>query len=200
MRHRKSLPRLTVALIIFIGTAPTVASHRSESSLGSYQDADAYLIYALLLQSEKHAYPVIQAETDFWSDAIPDRMGIKGDRGFKKVWGSALKNYADHYRVPMLLTRAIPSEVPYHLVPKAEIEAIFESGGGWDLFYKRYPASGGYISFSPVGFDSEKTHAIVDMHLSCGSLCGHGQPRFFKKINGKWCEVSVKASITMIVS
>jgi hypothetical protein len=202
MSHAQFVQRFAIALVVFFLTVPALASetHRGESSLEAYQDADGYLIYALLLKSEKHAYPVVQAEMDFFADAAPGKMGIRGGRGFRKEWGATLKDFAAHDRLPMLIARAIPSDIPYHLLPKAEIEAIFKAGGGWNQFYKDYPASGGYISFSPVGFDPGKTHAIVDMNLSCGSLCGHLQPRFFKKINGEWSEVSVKASIWMTVS
>src|ERR1700722_2744450 len=205
MRHRKSIPRIALALIIFVGTVSTFANHQpqsllSKSSSVQYEDPDAYLIYALLLQSEKHADPVIRAETESWADAVPDKMGIKGDRGFKKVWGSSLKNYAERYRVPMLLTRQIPLDSPYHLVAQTEIEAIFQSGGNWGEFYQLYPGSGGFVSFSPVGFDPERVHAIVWMYLHCGGLCGHGRPHFFQKTSGRWTEVSVRAEVQVLFS
>ena len=40
-----------------------------------------------------------------------------------KCLSASLKNYAERYRVPTLLTRQIPLDSPYHLVAQTEIEA-----------------------------------------------------------------------------
>jgi hypothetical protein len=160
-----------------------------------YVDADAYSIYATLLASDKHSFLVIQCETQFSSTATPENMGIKGNRNFYKVWGPVLKDYAKQYQTPRLLTRNIPIEVSYELVPEQRIRAIFKSEKKWDAFYELYPSSGGYYWFSAVGFDPQKTHAIVKMNYGCGMLCGGGEPHFFEKQNGKWREVPVNAEV-----
>jgi hypothetical protein len=159
--------------------------HQSEAPIDTalmpYEDADAYAIYAILLKSENHASFQIQAETESQPSATSDSAGIKGDRTFYKVWGSALKNYASGLRNPVLLVRRIPIEVPYELIPTAKIVARNKSGSNYpnDL-------SGAYYWFSAVGFDAQKTHAIVNMNYICGGLCGGGGPYFFEKVNGKW--------------
>jgi len=38
------------------------------------------------------------------------------------------------------------------------------------LFYELYPSSGSYYWFSAVGFEPQKTQAIVEMDHSCGML------------------------------
>jgi hypothetical protein len=168
--------------------------------LSPYADKDAYLIYAILLESNKSTPVVIQTEKDSRSGATPENIGIKGDASFSKVWGVVVRDFAKQFLKPNLLARNIAIEVPYELVPKQKIRQIFESAGKWDLFYERYPLSGGYYSFSAVGFDAMKVHAIVQMNHYCGMLCGGGGPRFFEKKNGKWLEVSVKASVTFWAS
>lgn len=167
-----------------------------ETVLTSYADKDAYLIYAILLESNKSSSFVIQSETDSWPLANPKNVGIKGDRSFHKEWGPALKDFASQFHNPRLLTRDIPIEGPYELVSQRTLTSIFKSTGGWNTFYERYPSSGGVFSFSAVGFDAQRVHAIVQMNHSCGGLCGYGQPHFFEKKDGKWQEVSVNASIS----
>jgi hypothetical protein len=59
---------------------------------------------------------------------------------------------------------------------------------GWDGFYKRYLDSGGFIIVSPVGFNPDKTQAIVYSGSSCGSLCGRWSFHLLEKVAGKWRE------------
>jgi len=51
------------------------------------------------------------------------------------------------------------------------IRALLKSDG-WDGFYKRFQDSGGFIIVSAVGFNADKTQAIVYSGSSCGMLCG----------------------------
>jgi hypothetical protein len=106
-----------------------------------------------------------------------------------------LKDYAEQLHTPRLLTRSLPTVIPYELVPEQQIRASFLPRKRWDSFYERYPSSrGGFYWFSAVGFDSQRTHAIVEMNHVCGTACGGGYPQFFEKIGGKWREVSVNAT------
>lgn len=172
----------------------------SETAVKAYEDVDAYSIYAILLESEKHLQPVIQSETDSLPLITPEEMGIKGGREFRKVWAVVIKDYAKQYRTPRLLTRNIPTKIAYELVPRQKVDDLFKSEKKWLAFYEVYPSSGGYYSFSAVGFDPQKTHAIVYMNHSCGMLCGIGGPHFFEKQNGKWREVNVNAEVRVWAS
>jgi hypothetical protein len=158
-----------------------------ESSLKPYVDPDAYLIYAVLLESAKQSSFIIQSETDSWSGVTPDNVGIKGDHNFQMVWGGVIKDFADKYKQSKLLTRDIPIELTYELVPREKMPEPSQ-------------LTGGDYSFSAVGFDPGRTHAIVDMNYSCGALCGGGGPHFLEKRNGKWREVSVNAEVEVRAS
>ena len=194
-----------LAILLLVPGSPVRGSRQdstahAETVLTPYADKDAYLIYAILLESSKSPSFVIRSETDSWSGATPKNVGIKGDRSFHRVWGTALKDFASQYHNPRLLTRDIPIEGPYELVSQRTLTSIFKSTGGWNTFYERYPSSGGVFSFSAVGFDAQRVRAIVQMNHNCGLLCGYGQPHFFEKKDGKWLEVSVKASVTVWAS
>ena len=196
----------SLSLLALAGLFPALATSQdsasaSESVVKPYVDPDAYSIYAILLESQKDTFFVIQSETESFAPATPANVGIKGDRSFQKVWGAVLKDYADQLRTPKLLTPNIPTGTAYELVSQQKIRAIFKTERKWEAFYKLYPLShGGYYWFSPAGFDPQKTHAIVTINHLCGMLCGGGEPHFFEKVGGKWHEVSVKATVQVWAS
>lgn len=75
----------------------------------------------------------------------------------------------------------------YILVSEKEIDDIFKKGGGWwEEFYRRYPETRGFATFSRVGFNDDKTQALVYQAHSCGGLCGGGAYVLLVKINGVW--------------
>jgi hypothetical protein len=190
-----SLSLLAVLGLFPAFVTPQDSASSSEAIVKPYVDPDAYSIYAILLESEKHTFFVIQSETESFPSATPRNIGIKGDRSFQKIWGPVLKDYADQLRTPRLLARNIPTEATYELLSEQKIRAIFKSERRWEVFYELYPLSrGGYYWFSPVGFGRQKTHAIVGMNHQCGMLCGGGEPHFFEKVSGKWRKVSVNAT------
>lgn len=156
-----------------------VATLGSRTHLQPYADADAYAIYAVLLQDTKHSSFVILSETEWWSGATPRNLGIKGNRKFRKAWGGAMKDFAEKDHEQCLLTHDIPIDLSYQLISSRELAA------------RAYPQF--YYFFSAVGFDAGRTRAIVSMGYFCGGLCGHGSFHFLQKINGKWQEVSVDA-------
>ena len=68
-----------------------------------------------------------------------------------------------------------------------EVTQLFNIGlDGWNKFNKKYPGANGIITLSRVGFNKEKTQALVYVGISCGGLCGGGSFMFLEKRNGKW--------------
>ncbi len=73
------------------------------------------------------------------------------------------------------------------LLSEKERSILFRKGqNGWEKFYKKYSNVKGIISFSRVGFNQERTQALVSVSIGCGSLCGEGNLIFLEKENGKW--------------
>jgi hypothetical protein len=46
------------------------------------------------------------------------------------------------------------------------------------------------FSMSEIGFDKERSHAVVSYHFWCGSLCGNGATFVFRKVDGEWKKTS----------
>jgi hypothetical protein len=56
----------------------------------------------------------------------------------------------------------------------------------WSDYFSKYPESTGILSFSRVGFNEQKTHAILYVEKICGYLCGTGSYLFYYKISDSW--------------
>lgn len=166
----------------------------------SYADPEAYAVYAAALpmiwNSEHEPKSLIfQEETEFSARASADNLCIKGDKKFSGTWGSTLENYASVNRVPRRLLRMFPVDKTYILLPKRELDELILKSH-WEDFYTRYPDAKGYVSVSSVGFNAQKTKALVAMTYSCGILCMNGTYYLMQKQNGRW----VRASVTNATS
>ncbi|HVH72490.1 MAG TPA: hypothetical protein VNB49_15460 [Candidatus Dormibacteraeota bacterium] len=210
LRSLPTKPQILILLCVFssplmLAERPSTANGRQSSQQSEtnhaaiYTDQDSYQIYAALLESEKHTLYVIRAEIHGYADLTTKNLGIEGDKEFMRDWGPVMDDYAKQNRTAKLLQRNLPLRTSYKLIPESNIFPA-EHGQDWDDYYRRYPSSGGYYWFSAVGFNPTRTRAIVDMGHECGILCGNGGPHFFEKRDGKWCEVSVRATMRVWTS
>ena len=75
--------------------------------------------------------------------------------------------------------------ISYMLVEAKEVEQVWKERR-WKEFYEKYPASGGFISFSRVGFNREMNEALVYFEHWCGRVCGSGFYLVLKKDEVGW--------------
>jgi hypothetical protein len=149
---------------------------------------DDYLIYSLLLPHEESyrlakGTLIIQEETVSQRNASEGCVTPEAASRFK----DAIADYNRPNRKQGLLQRQFQIEKPYEVLSSDAIGALLKDG--WDSFYKRYPESGGYLIMSAVGFNKERTRAIVYTGSSCGGLCGSWRFHLLEKIDGNWKEV-----------
>jgi hypothetical protein len=75
------------------------------------------------------------------------------------------------------------------IVEYSEIKRFFgnpDVNEAWKDFYKRFPASNGYIALSRVGFNRVKDQALVSMSWMCNQRCGEGKLILMTKRDGMW--------------
>ncbi len=114
-------------------------------------------------------------------------MCLKPEGDSVAVVGPAISNYVEINKNARLIEKAFPMDQPFELIFAAELKGIFGQGvGGWQAFYNRYPNSGGWIELSAVGFNADKTVAVVYTAHHCGMLCGSGEFKVLEKKEGKW--------------
>jgi hypothetical protein len=175
-------------LICAFATALFVAALAcAQTTTRTYQDTDAYEIYATLLP---HQWAVTEARTNkmiIRAETTSYEMCIKPEGESVAVLGPAIADFEEKNKQPWLLEKAIPMDVSYEFIFEKEMDAVFANGpGGWKGFYEKYPDSGGYNEVSAVGFNKDKTVAIVYVAHMCGGLCGGGSFHILEKKDGKW--------------
>ena len=99
----------------------------------------------------------------------------------------AIANYVKLNERKWLLQPMLSFATPYQFLETLRFDGLI-SQGRYDEYYRQYPESGGLIEFSAVGFNMDKTVAVVYMGHSCGPLCGGGSFHVLEKIEGNWKE------------
>ena len=181
---------MTRSVLLWIGLlSMQTLSQEQAAPPAPYDDDEAYGVYSVLLpHQESYEFAkgtlVIQLETV--SKPIERQcLSAAAARRFK----DAIADYEKANTKRWSLQREFQSEKPYELVSSDTIKAVFNEYS-WDAFYRRYPDSGGYVIMSAVGFNSDKSLALVYMGSACGGLCGQWSFHVLEKINGKWKEAS----------
>jgi hypothetical protein len=185
------LPSLIVAIL----TLPANSAAQMKQP-EPYQVAEAYEIYSAILPTrwpvtEAHAKTLlIRAETGSGPD-----MCLKPEGESVSIVGPAIADFIEVNKKPWLLQKAFQINQPYEFIFDKELDGIFSDGvHGWKSFNEKYPDSGGYNEFSAVGFNADKTVAVVYAAHSCGGLCGGGEFYVLAKKEGKWQELKWKGS------
>ncbi|MBO0721788.1 MAG: hypothetical protein J2P41_13245 [Blastocatellia bacterium] len=190
----KTILFLLLPLIIFQLGAVTTGDQPQP-----YEDADAYEVYAAILPSNWTGSASKAIKLVIQSKASAFKMCVKPKGESIEILKDAISDYVELSKKSWLLQRRFSIEKPYELITSEELKSIFEHGS-WEKFYVRYPNSGGVIDLSPVGFNKEKTVAIVYMGHSCGGLCGAGTFYVLQKKDGKWGPLKYNGSSCSWVS
>ncbi len=186
------MKKVSSALLIFGLTLSA-----SAQVLSFYTDSDAYEIYSSIIAKEwpiqkgKATNLVIQTETREFPGSVNDRKRcLIPSPQEEPIYRRVIEAYHRINKTPLLLDRRFDFSIPYELVPKSSIDAIFANKGvdGWTDFYAKYPNSGGIVHMSAVGFNADKTFAIVYVGHACGGRCGGGKYHILKKRGNKWSE------------
>lgn len=158
-----------------------------------YEDQEAYEVYSAILPSEwplreAHAKTlIIQNETKGYE------MCLRPEKEWQEKIGPAISDYVRSNAKPSILQPRINVEVPYQLIIADELRSVIQTAG-WEGFYQRYSDSGGWMELSAVGFNLNKTVAVVYMGHHCGTLCGGGGFHVLEKKDGKWVALNWRGS------
>ena len=154
-----------------------------------YEVDEAYRVYSELLPREE-SYGFAKGTLVIQEETISEHLDAKCLTGAaRRKFKDAIVDYERANSKQWLLQRLFQSQKPYGLVSSDAIKAAFKQGF-WDSFNGRYPGSGGYITLSAVGFNKEKTLAVVYTGSSCGGLCGSWGFHLLEKVNGVWKAVA----------
>jgi hypothetical protein len=182
-----------IATLIILALLLSQGVTSSTGKAPSYEDHEAYEVYSAILPLEwplrvAHAKSlIIQNETKSYE------MCLRPYKEWEEKIGPAISDYLKSNAKPSLLQPRIKIAVPYRLIIADELRSAIQTAG-WEEFYQRYPDSGGWIELSAVGFNVNKTVAVVYMGHHCGSLCGGGGFHVLEKKDGKWVALDWEGS------
>lgn len=146
---------------------------------------EEYAVYSEILSGERYNSDIIVIN-DFTSQGlIADAENLNS-----KIPGLTQDTIND-YQAKKVESRKLENSFTVSgkvvFLSEEEETQLFRNGlDGWNKFYKKYPEANGIITFSRVGFNKERTQALVYVGIGCGGLCGDGSFMFLEKINGKW--------------
>jgi hypothetical protein len=182
-----SRARLLLAFGGLLLLYPLFARHRYVT-IKPYDVDEAYKVYSAILPTIGESPLVIGTET-----RTPEICLQPLDAQSERVLRPAIDNYLELNALPWQLQKHFDINRHYELLAEEELKATFRDGmngspslGGWKTFYERHPDSEGWIELSAVGFNADKTIAVVYMGYYCGSGCSGGEFRALEKNAGKW--------------
>ena len=184
---------LIVPLLLFQGAGS------NQDTPKPYEDDEAYAVYSAILLSEwpvrvAHAKTlIIQTETTSYD------MCLRPEKEWEEKVGPAISDYLKVNAKPSLLQRRMNIDIPYQLIALDKLRSVIKTGR-WEGFYQQYPDSGGWIQLSAVGFNADKTVAVVYVAHHCGSLCGEGRFHVLEKKGGRWEPLEWKGASCVWVS
>jgi hypothetical protein len=153
-----------------------------------YDVDEAYKVYSAILPTIGQNPLVIGTETQ-----TPEICLQPLDAQSEKVLRPAIDNYLELNAVPWQLQKHFDINRHYEILAEEELKETFRNGmngspsmGGWKTFYERHPDSGGLIELSAVGFNADKTIAVVFIGYHCGEECRGGEFRALENKGGKW--------------
>jgi hypothetical protein len=173
------LRTINAALLFIFGLLTATSGSQVSTSPQPYNVAEAYKIYSLLIPRE--------SSYAFGKDRVMIRKeAVEG--GGPCLTTSAVKKFADAVvafnRVSQkkwVLQPRFQLDKPYKLIGPDEIKALPD--------YPPQSAAASYVEMSTVGFNRDKTQAVLFMGSPCGGLCGGWRFHLLEKVHGKWQEV-----------
>ena len=154
-----------------------------------YDDAEAYEVYSAILPSEWQARAAKSKTLVILNATKAYKMCLIPEKESEELIGPAIADYVRLNEKPWLLQQQnFKQTPPPKLVSSEELKSLFERSK-WAAFYRKYEDSDGLIELSAVGFNADKTVAVVYMGHSCGVLCGGGRFHVMQKKDGKWVQL-----------
>jgi hypothetical protein len=186
-------------LFLFMALAPIAVEPQVALTPQMYRDADAYDVYSAVIpmdtwywQNSKALLILGEIPPKEWALGSSPRGVFQGDTEFSKTFESVFKSFEIANQKSMVLEQHFVLQKPYRVVTKVELDEAFrrppQNGiqDAWEGFRETFPDSSGYLILSGVGFNTDRTLAVVYVEHRCGNLCGAAQYYILEKRNRRW--------------
>lgn len=182
---------------LFLSPPETISASRPAQGNESGIQPEEYAVYAVIIKEtgreEKNAdrLLVINEQPSPWISSIDDGQSNFYEE-MKKDSPSLMAETVDDLRPKnkesFKFARNFNLDRQYVLLSGEENRTLFKPGvgDGWKSFREKYPKAGGIVTFSRVGFNADRTQALVYRGYQCGGLCGGGNYYLLSRKNGVW--------------
>ena len=142
-------------------------------------EQEEYAVYAAVI-SELYVRPetkIIVISPPTMANDQPFRSLFKE---FSSLSPTTIRDFDDKNNAPHALKPLFQLTVPAVLLSEEAQRDVFQhraersaeaDKADWQRFYERYPTAPGILSFSRVGFNPQRTQALVLVGLSSGAFC-----------------------------
>jgi hypothetical protein len=197
---RPTVGSVSSILAVFVVTGRPAPGQSASAPSPVITDPEAYAVYAAVLPhsvlQENHPEPVaIQLET------FPGPAGCPSEASITAEWRAAVEDYRKQNAQTKFVRPGFDLGKAYSLIPWAEVRQMLTAEGylspaaprsnapGWRVF-SRFPG-GSVIVLSAVGFNSERTRALVSVQRNCilkdgGLGCESTHTVGLRKKDGRW--------------
>lgn len=183
------LSRFALVGTLVLSCCASMLAQQSESP-EPYTEDEAYRVYEAMLPHDSSTdVLVIQQRTHGpVSQNTPVPLGPEGclTPEAASEFKDAITDYDRLNHKQWLLQKKFALSRPYELMDPRTMDTMFRQKDGWDQFARRFPNSDGIYDLSAVGFNQDKTRAIVYFGKGCGWLCGSWDFHLLRKISGEW--------------
>ena len=156
-------------------------------------DADEYAVYAALFAEKGYDKEGAQLVLESGTVVNDTFSGHMDQASIEKLFRmppmkDAIDDFIKKNRKSSVLTDQFKLKATIVLITNSDVKRMFHDSieGGWDLFHTKYPNAISIHTLSRVGFNKDKTAALVYYTYSCGGLCGQGQYVLLGKHDGQW--------------
>jgi hypothetical protein len=184
---------LAFLLVAIVLTAQTT----KEQPVKPYEDPEAYAVYAALLSSPNSGKPDVEQAVMAQRTLVFENC-YEPDEQWREMLSPVVENYKTINQQRWDLVDA-SIRFPHKLLSADEMHALFSKGPkpGWKKFHGKYPQKA-LLSVSAVGFNPDKTVAMVAAESDCDSLCGSGGMSFLRKVDGVWQKFQPTGTICIV--
>ena len=184
-----------VGLILISMASGTAPAHPRQSNSDAGVSDEEYEIYSSIIKQFyilPNTKQVIIEERTFRYD-----FGVDNDEPWREkskkgesIDESAAEDYETKNSSKWLLDKnSFKLPVKTSLVTDDDLKAIFHGKWGdleWINYYRRFPESRGFVMFSRIGFNTERTQALMYVGSRCGPHCGDIHFLLLEKAGGTW--------------
>jgi hypothetical protein len=164
------------------------------------KDPDEYAVWSTVLTKKyadrNYLKLVIRDQTaiDLWQYSENDGEAFL-DLKAKNRAQSVLENKFSVKLPCILMTREAESKLFYSTPSERKDKAFIEKvRSSWNQFYEEYPGAQGILTISRVGFNADKSEAVVYIQNVAAFMAASGKLFFLTKKNGSW-EVQAEVMI-----